>query len=91
MAQYDALQQNLIKHGQDHVLKHWADLNDDEKAAFAADLETIDFETMDKQFKSAMAGMCTAKGLKGRDSLWICYKSLALTLQETLVANWTSS
>ena len=71
MAQYEALQQKLIKHGQDHVLKHWADLNGDEKAAFAADLETIDFDAMDKQFKSAMTSMCSANDGSRVDSLYL--------------------
>jgi hypothetical protein len=51
-----ALFQAVEAAGQGHVLAHWAELSQQEQAAFAADLATIDFPAMDQQFKAAMAG-----------------------------------
>ena len=55
MADFEKLRQTLIDHGQDHVLQYWDELNGDERAAFAADLETIDFGEMKRQFDAAVA------------------------------------
>ncbi len=42
----DELQDRLVEHGQEHVLKFWDDLNPTEQIAFAKQIDEIDFELL---------------------------------------------
>ena len=44
----DSLQDALAAHGQEHVLRYWEELTDDERAALAAQIEEIDLAQMER-------------------------------------------
>merc|ERR1719427_663167 len=43
-----ALEQELKKHGQEHLLRFWDDLNDEQQSTFAAELQRIDLEKVNR-------------------------------------------
>ena len=42
------LVERLKQHGQGHLLRWWAELNDAEQARLAAEIGSIDFEQLDR-------------------------------------------
>ncbi|XP_074660359.1 UDP-N-acetylhexosamine pyrophosphorylase-like isoform X2 [Tubulanus polymorphus] len=51
----DALQANLVKYGQGHLLQYWDTLNDAEKKTFYADLVELDLERINRYFNRCIA------------------------------------
>ena len=61
----------LQKYSQEHVLKYWNELSEEEQEHFSAQLKTIDFEYVDQLYKAAMEDM---------NSTQVCNTSLFLVV-----------
>lgn len=55
MKNYADLQEKLARHGQEHLLRFWDDLSEDERKHLVADIEEINLEEVCTFFKRANA------------------------------------
>jgi UDP-N-acetylglucosamine/UDP-N-acetylgalactosamine diphosphorylase len=59
-ATFDELSARLNGFGQEHLLAHWRQLSDDERARLAGQIERIDFQSLAEQFRIATGGHVVA-------------------------------
>ena len=46
------LSAKLSKHGQEHLLQFWDELNEEQKVKFSKELNEIDFELVNRKFQA---------------------------------------
>jgi UDP-N-acetylglucosamine/UDP-N-acetylgalactosamine diphosphorylase len=56
MPTIDETRERLRRHGQEQLLRFWDDLSADERAALAADIDSVDFELIERLFREESAG-----------------------------------
>src|SRR3954463_13523379 len=56
MPSADALRQRLARHGQEHVLRFWDELDEEGRARLAGQLETLDLDQLDALIEELVRG-----------------------------------
>lgn len=54
---FDQLKEKLTRYGQEHLLKFWDELNDEERNILVADIKELNLEEVQQFFKRATASL----------------------------------
>lgn len=66
---FNALERRLAEYAQEHLLKHWDELNDDERHQLCADLEELYLPELKRYFDKATAAIDGNRGDKLDDRI----------------------
>lgn len=57
MTNFEVLKETLTRYGQEHLLRFWDELNDDERKQLISDIQELNLEEVQSFFKRATASL----------------------------------
>lgn len=83
MTAFELIREHLEKHGQEHLLKYWDELNEEQRRHLKADIEELDFDEVNEFFKRATESLEDDGSVKLDDRLQPIPDSLVLYISQT--------